>query len=226
MKKFLQTFISLGFITALLSSSLIPANAATVKGDVNADNSITLQDASMVQEIAVGLRSPNKNEEYSADFNGDGNINLTDAYLIQKLLIGDSTVNDKYMPNKAARIDVINLLNEDRKALNLQPLEFSDASLTAGQIRVEEYSQGYFGTRPNGSQFTTVFSECNLKGNEIVQYTAQVRNNAKSVYDYIKENNPDIYRDYLMSPNYHTICVGSMPCPQSRNLFQWVICLG
>lgn len=226
MKKLLQTFISLGFITALLSSSLISAGAATVKGDVNADNSITLQDASMVQEIAVGVRTPNKNQEYSADFNGDGDITLVDAYLIQKLLVGDSAVNDQYMPNKAVRIDVINLLNEDRKALGLQPLEFSDASLTAGQIRTEEYLQGYLGTRPDGSQFTTVFSECNLKGNDIFQYTAQVRNNAKDVYEYIKENNPDIYRDYLMSPNYHTICVGSIRCPQSRNLFQWVICLG
>ncbi len=61
--------------------------SAGVYGDVNSDDNITIFDASLVAQFAIGLNPPNFNENL-ADVSGDGNVNLYDASLIAQYAVG------------------------------------------------------------------------------------------------------------------------------------------
>ena len=60
----------------------LPATALVSMGDVNGDGHITMADAIMALQMAVGIREPDPS---TADMNGDGKVTSLDALMISKI---------------------------------------------------------------------------------------------------------------------------------------------
>ncbi len=87
MKKNMLKTIIMALMLAFTANS---AKAATLKGDINGDNILTVSDVTMLVNIVLGNgEAPNFN---IADVNGDGAITVSDVtMLINKILTGDTT---------------------------------------------------------------------------------------------------------------------------------------
>lgn len=65
-----------------------PTKPVQIIGDVNSDNSVTVQDATTLQKYLAGLDSFSDEQLALADTNGDGSITVLDATAIQKYIAG------------------------------------------------------------------------------------------------------------------------------------------
>ncbi|MFC4405498.1 S8 family serine peptidase [Haloarchaeobius iranensis] len=65
--------------------------AACAAGDVNQDGSLTVQDATLVQQYIVG-QEPANFQASCADMNGDGQVTSADVTLILEEIVGDNVV--------------------------------------------------------------------------------------------------------------------------------------
>ncbi|MDE7389650.1 MAG: dockerin type I repeat-containing protein [Lachnospiraceae bacterium] len=212
MSKPINSIIAFGAAAAILSSAVISADAY-VLGDINGDNSIDLRDSYTVQRAALGLVTLDAEEQTAADMDGDGAVTLKDAYILMRLNLGLKDVVDKYAYNKAERIALINMINEDRESRGVAPLEYHDASLAAGQIRAEEVLSGYLDLRPDERSIDTLFPDNNMSVNN-PPFDYNIRNyaynTAKKYYEYIQKYDERVYNDYFMNPNYSLICLGTV----------------
>lgn len=228
LKKSISLLLAFGAVLASISCAAVNAEAATIKGDLNGDNNISLRDATLIQKITANLITPTEEQLNSGDFNNDGGVSALDSLEIQKYLCLDRSVVDTYSPNKTERINFINALNEDRQTLGLKPFEYNDATLAAGHQRAVEIMDGYTYKRPDGSQFWTILTEYNLGYHASpVPYQFFVVDDMNGVdcYESIKENYNGANQIYpqLMSADYTTLCVGAIQCGGSSN--KWVIIL-
>lgn len=224
MKRLISTIVAAAIAFASLSCTMISADAATIRGDVNGDNHITLRDATLAQKINVGSKTPSKNEKYSADFDASGTVELSDALLIQKFVCLDKTTLDTYAPNRSQRIAFLNLLNADREAEGLSPIEYNDAMLDAGTIRAREYIERGDNYRADGSQFYTIFAECNLNVNTAgsLEKTGHDVSNGTRLYNIYKSANSPVFQ-YMMSSDCTVVCIGSILDSTSSSMATWVI---
>ena len=222
MKKLISTLVAAAVFFASMTCGMISADAATIKGDVNGDNKITLRDASLAQKINVGSLSPSTNQKNSADFDSSGTVELADSLLIQKFVCLDKTTLDTYSPNRSQRIVFLNLMNADRKASGLSEISYNDAMLEAGNIRAREYKQNNSSTRPDGRTFVTVFADCNLKADEkkAIEKKGYDVIDGERLYNIYKNANSDLYQ-FMMSEECTVVCIGSIP--ESETMATWVI---
>lgn len=223
MKRMLGAVVAAVVVISAVSCCAVTAEAKTIRGDLNGDNNITLRDASFIQRISTNIISPTVDQRYSADFNEDGQVSAMDAYEIQKLLCNMTTSISKYTPNKAERIEFIELINADRVALGRAPFDYNDATLAAGTIRAKECINGYTQTRPNGSDFWTVLGECNLTNKSTPipwQFIGVEKADGTTMYNYIKNSVPNTY-EVLTGNAYTTLCVGCVE--NSNDTAQWVM---
>ncbi|MBQ2604129.1 MAG: dockerin type I domain-containing protein [Acutalibacteraceae bacterium] len=232
MKKFISALLVFASIASMVSCAMISADAATIKGDINGDNQITLRDAALAQKINVGLVIPTDTQSYSGDMDNDGQVGASDSLIIQKYICLDNTTLENYSPNRIQRIKFYEKINADRVAANLEPFEISDSHLEAGNIRAKEYAEsgGTNHNRPDGRSFITVLEECNLKENSSTteyEYGATDYSSANDIYKKIQKsaNDEESFYSKLMSPEYHTLCVGSVKNPQNSRLYYWVMVL-
>ena len=222
MKKLISAVIAAAVAFASLSCGMIPADAATIKGDVNGDNKITLRDATLAQRINVGKLTPSNYQRDSADFDSSGSVELSDALLIQKFVCLDKVTLDTYSPSRSQRIAFLNAMNADREASGLSSIDYNDAMLEAGNIRAKEYKQNNSSIRPDGRAFTTVFADCNLSGSEknAIEKTGHDVIDGARLYNIYKNANSELYR-FMMSSDCKLVCVGSIP--DSETTATWVI---
>jgi len=76
-------------VLLLVICSVAPATAAggALRGDVNGDGAVNLNDILLVRDIIFG--EPDVNELWAADVNGDGNIDINDIIDIAKIIFGE-----------------------------------------------------------------------------------------------------------------------------------------
>ncbi len=60
-------------------------------GDVNGDGAITVEDATLLQKISLGLVEATNEQLICADVTGDGNVSIRDVTLVQKFIAGGYT---------------------------------------------------------------------------------------------------------------------------------------
>jgi hypothetical protein len=75
------------FVSGITVSTKDP-NPSALKGDVNGDGSVNVQDATLALRIAVSLLTPTDAQKAAADVNGDGSINVQDATIILRKAVG------------------------------------------------------------------------------------------------------------------------------------------
>ena len=59
-----------------------------ILGDINADDCVTLKDASVMQRVDVGLEIIAESQYAICDVDGNGKFSLADAYIVQKYALG------------------------------------------------------------------------------------------------------------------------------------------
>lgn len=224
MKKLISLIAAAAVAAASMSLGLLSVEAATIKGDVNGDNKITLRDATLAQKINLGSKSPTGLEKKSADFDSNGVVQAADVLLIQKFVCLDKTTVEEYSPNRKNRIEFLTYLNNDRVAAGLPAIEYDDAMLEAGNIRAAEYKETNNHYRPDGTQFYTIFSECNINvdlGGTLERSGRDVTG-GRRYYNIMKNENSTVYQ-YMMSSNCTVVCVGSIPDSAGSSMATWVI---
>jgi uncharacterized protein YkwD len=92
---------------------------------------------------------------------------LTALIIIAALFIGSavSAYAADEQADKAAefRAEVIRLVNEEREKAGLKPLEAHEELAKAAQARAIEAAEKFSHTRPDGTKWSTVFAEYELK---------------------------------------------------------------
>lgn len=225
MKKLISVLLAAATMIAAVTCGAVTADAATIRGDVNGDNKISLRDATMVQKINAGLITPTSAQSYSADFNANDSVELVDALLIQKYVCYDKETLNIYSPNREQRILFLEAVNADRVALGYDPIEYSDAMLEAGNIRAQEYLMNEDHMRPNGRSFDSIITECNLPTNPdftILEKTAYDSIKGKTFYNNMKSDNTKVYKA-MMTAECRVVCVGSIPSTTSSRSATWAI---
>jgi len=224
MRKLVSFIAAAAVAAAAIPFGALSGSAATIKGDVNGDNKISLRDATLAQKINLGSKSPNGNERYSADFDSNSSVQLADVLLIQKYVCLDKTTIDEYSPNRKNRVEFLTYLNLDRQAAGLPEIQYNDAMLEAGNIRAAEYKERNDHYRANGSQFYTIFSECNINvdvGGALERGAHDVTG-GRRYYNICKSENSPVYQ-YMMSYNCTVVCVGSIPDSTGSSMATWII---
>ncbi len=75
-------------VTVTAGDVIIRANFAGILGDVNGDDSVTINDALLVARVASGMEAPANFNWDLADVNKDGSVNIIDALLITRFAAG------------------------------------------------------------------------------------------------------------------------------------------
>ncbi len=228
MKKLLGFILAAAAVMSFVSLSSIDASAYYIKGDLNGDNKISLRDASIAQKIDVGLITPSSDQLRGGDVDGNGAINAQDSLMIQKYVCLDKETMEAITPNKQERINFVSKINEDRVNRGLLPFSCTDAHYEAGNIRANEYLTNQKDTRPDGSDFFTVLTECNLNYNASItpnQIFVHEYMDADSVYNHLVKYYSDDDKMYalLMSGDYTTLCVGSIKESGNTDHYLWAI---
>ena len=68
-------------------STCINALESVIKGDINGDRHIRLQDVVFIQRYLLGITSFDDRMSYCADFDNDGTVTISDIILIQRYII-------------------------------------------------------------------------------------------------------------------------------------------
>ena len=71
---------SVGWIVAHIDEPLPPL----MLGDVNGDESLNINDATLVQRVIAAYETIDSRQRAAADYNGDGSLTIDDVTLIQK----------------------------------------------------------------------------------------------------------------------------------------------
>ncbi len=234
MRKPLSVLLAIASAALSISCAAITADAVTIKGDVNGDNRISLRDATMIQKIHAGLIAPSAEQSGSADFDGNGSIEIKDAFCIQKFACLDNEMLELHSPNRKLRVQFYEALNTDRVAMGLDPIDYNDAMMEAGNIRAKEYAATGSHQRPTGSSYSTVFEECNLQiyaSSEVLEWGGyDTKDGGDYVYNHMKKDYEEktnkessgVYKQ-MISADCHSVCVGAAPDPDNSNGLVWVV---
>ncbi len=228
MKRALGLILAAATVLSCVSFSSLSADAYAIKGDLNGDNTISLRDASIAQKIDVGLISPSNDQLKGGDVNGDGAVSSQDSLLIQKYVCLDKDTVNMITPNLEERKSFVDTINSDREKLGLAPFTCTAAHYEAGNIRAQEYITTLKDSRPDGSEFYSVIKECNLNYNPSVtpnQLFIATLYDSNSAYTKLVKSYTGTDKMYtlLMSPEYTTLCVGSVKIPGNTDNYQWAI---
>lgn len=216
MKRITSLLLTAGMMSAMIFSTSLTADAATVRGDVNGDGNITMKDASMIIMAVIGNISLTEDQQVSADFDGDGSLSTKDVFLLQQFVSGRSDVVNKYAYNLDERIKFIDLINADREELGVEPLKYNDATLSMGQLRAQEVLDGYVDIRADGRAIKTLFTDYGIDCSSYYEYRQGSQSSAQKMYNFLKLHSEDDYNKYFMSPQFTIICVGTLEIPNQR----------
>lgn len=131
-----------------------------------------------------------------------------------------SVVKAVYPENGTFTQQIAFLVNEERAKSNLQPLKVADDMQRLANIRVEEISNYYSSSRPNGQHFSTIFgSDAPGCGQAI----GSGHNNARSMFASWMRN-PSAH-DILLDPALKELAVGHTFKENTAHKHYWVVLL-
>lgn len=145
-KKILSSVLAAVMSVSIISVPFNVAAASGLRGDANGDGVISVRDAACIAgSISKGIEL-----DISADYNDDGKVNIRDASAIAA---------DLTSPYKSYVSEVLELVNEERAKVGVEPLELNFSLISAADVRAEEACECFSHTRPDGSLFSTVLDD-------------------------------------------------------------------
>ncbi len=171
MKRIKQT-VCLLLSVMLISISTVAgfaAETAKIYGNIDGDNDISVKDATLILKSLVQLATIDDENKALADVDGDNELSVSDATCILKYLVGLSgsgKTGEPYLTEEekiaALKQEVLDLVNVERAAEGLNPLEF-DADVSAcADVRAQEIVDVFDHKRLDGTHWYTIFDEMNV----------------------------------------------------------------
>jgi len=140
-------------------------------------------------------------------------------YVIQAIS-GDTSTSTQFHVFDLDQLasEVFELTNNEREALGLDPLEHDEDLDKAASIRVEEISEYFSHTRPDGSSFATAFFEAEVTSGRWGENLASCQNTPSEVIqDWL---NSESHREAMLNPEYLYMGVGVFIDPEGKTF--WV----
>lgn len=116
--------------------------------------------------------------------------------------------------------DVLSLVNQERVANGLSPLELDNTLTKAANARAKELSDKFSHTRPNGSSWSTILKEYNISYRYTGENIAVGQSSAKAVMN--SWMNSSGHRANILNTNYQKIGIGYYQLPGSNYTYHWV----
>ena len=195
-KKTLAVFSS-ALMSGLLLTSPFTASAADFRsGDATNDGTVDLYDAiAICKHILKAPALTGSNLKY-ADYNKDGNVDLYDSIGISRLILCDSKLNE-----------VLNLINMKRSIENKPTLEFDYNIKDAAMKRASELPKKWSGsTRPDGSEFQTIFTEFGIDYEYCANSIAAVPATPKDLFTAMMDNSE--VKSNVLDSKYTKVGIG------------------
>ena len=182
-------------------------------GDVDLDGEVSIMDASMLQCALAGLTELSDDQWFVSNTTNSERVSVMDATEIQKYIAGlecngctgetvkqpvednkpteniEVSINDIDSIQKAIAKRFIELVNEERAKVGVQPLSVNSGLTKAAEIRSVELDESFSHTRPDGTSCYTAIENRNdfLMMGENVAYNAGILS-----FDDAKTLNEDI----------------------------------
>lgn len=179
------------------------AGCATPEEAVEAWMSIDFTRERILSENAVTLSA------------GHYNGGVYQDYWVLIFSYPESTLNDEY------KQQVLELVNLERTKNGLNELAMGDEELcNAAQIRAEEIARTHSHTRPNNTDWYTVFKECGVKSTPLGENAAWGSATPKDVVDAWMSS--EGHRANILNPEAKTMAVGYCYNSSSEWGHQWI----
>ena len=138
----------------------------------------------------------------------------------------DVAVDDEEVPLSAQfniqnkSLEMFNMVNEYRAQYGLAPLQWDYGSSPAAEIRAKELLQRNSHTRPDGSRFSTVFSEVGYYPSSSAENIAYYYSEPRSALNTLI--NSASHREYILSTKFTHISIAYVYDPNSYWGYYWV----
>lgn len=122
--------------------------------------------------------------------------------------------------NNNFQMEVVRLVNIERKKRGIHPLSVSNELSKAAAIRADEISRKYSHTRPDGSSYLTVLKPAGYMHSYVGENIAASEKTPEQVMNSWM-NSPG-HRDNILNPNYTEIGVGASYALSSKHRIYWM----
>lgn len=202
------------------------SSAESYYGDVNGDGNVDAEDVIFLQEYFTG--KTNENPVFTlSDFDNDGDIDIFDIIFLKRYLIYDVMPGEKpnQMPDleKQAReyaLKVVELVNEQRAAAGVAPVEFNEDLFNASMTRAEEITQLFSHTRPNGEICFSILDGIGYGNRWRAENIAAGSSTPEDTMN--QWVNSEGHYENMIGENYTQIGVGFVYDPNSEYKYYWV----
>ena len=214
--------------TALPIINVIDYNSSAViyYGDVSGDGRVDEEDVILLQKYFTG-----KAEEQpvltAADMDDDNDIDIFDIIFLKRYLLYDvmpgekpGEVNDAEKQARGYALEIVALVNEQRAAAGVAPVEFNEDLFGASMIRADELTQLFSHTRPNGESCFEILDGIGYGNRWCAENIAAGSSTPEGVMNqWIKSSG---HYQNMIGERYTQIGVGFVYDPDSEYKYYWV----
>lgn len=194
-------------VVSILATAAVGTTAATdntqaptksyLMGDADLDGQISVMDATAIQRALAGIIELTEEQLITARVNGFENLYIGDATEVQRYIAGykcstsigeeikidnEPTTDKNFVYPKEEVEDAIakrfmEYVNEERKAVGVDPLDTNEILMNSSKIRGEEIVIEFSHTRPDGSLCFTAVETPNIfwsMGENIAEHSGWV----------------------------------------------------
>lgn len=203
-------------LTAFTSAAVFSASAATSRaGDVTGDGTVTTMDSLRLYAHCSGSQALTASQLTAADYNHDGTVNTSDAVRLFRHTGGQLKAQVALSTPSEEELEVFRLINEERAANGLDPVQYATPIQGFADIRADELIISFSHTRPDGRSCFTVFDDHDSLG-----FFAGGENVAigHSSPEEVMEGwmNSEGHRANILNPNFNYVIVGSVKLPEGN----------
>lgn len=137
-------------------------------------------------------------------------------------VVSDKTTGSVDVDKLSSAEQILYYLNKEREAEGLAPFELDEKMCQAAEIRASEIVGNFSHTRPDGSEYNTVFDEVGFKRNWCAENIAAGNADAKAtVQQWMKSTKG--HREIILTPEYTHIGTAVVYSPNSKYKYYWAL---
>lgn len=194
-----------------------------LRGDASSDGIIDIRDAIFIAENIMNTKKfSSEFHEFLSDYNKDKKVNIIDAIEICRYIVKNTNVRPEVNPPLHKYVlEVLELVNNERTAAGLSPLELDNKLCQAASKRAMEISgNGKFShSRPDGSECFTILDEMNIEWWSAGENIAAGQLTPAEVMESWM-NSPG-HRSNILDPDFNTIGIGYYEKSNSEYTRYW-----
>lgn len=214
-------------------------------GDINSDDNVNYEDALILQQY-LAKKNPVVMNFKASDIDSDGETDIFDLIYLKRYLnsgtfpnkrpsettsvtttttttttttITTTTANSQ--DEERAKIEkVVEIVNEERAKVGLDPVKLNETLTSAAMLRAEEITELFSHTRPNGESWYTVYDEFGINYYTAAENIAAGNSTAEKTMD--QWINSEGHYNNIINSGVTEIGVGYVYDPDSPYGYYWV----